>query len=113
MGYRRALAGLREGLPSPRVCSKLSGPQRPTAEVSLYVAPEAQGEGVGTGLLEEMIRRCPEFGVTTLVGFVFAHNEPSVKMNRKLGFEQWGYLPEIAELDGQQRDLMIVGKKIG
>jgi phosphinothricin acetyltransferase len=83
-----------------------------TAEVSLYIAPEAQGRGLGTLLLRRMIERCPSLGVENLVGFVFAHNAPSMAMNRKLGFETWGHLPGIAELDGLKRDLLIVGLKI-
>ena len=83
-----------------------------TAEVSLYIAPEHQGRGLGTLLLRRMIERCPELGVENLVGFVFAHNEPSMAMNRRLGFETWGHLPGIAELDGIERDLLIVGLKV-
>lgn len=83
-----------------------------TAEVSLYVAPEFHGQGIGTKLLRKMIERCPEFGVETLVGFVFAHNVASLKMNQKVGFQQWGFLPEVASLDGKKCDLMIVGLKI-
>lgn len=84
-----------------------------TAEVSLYVAPSHHGQGIGTRLLQKMIEKCPDFGVETLVGFVFAHNTASIKMNEKVGFQQWGFLPEVAQLDGQKRDLMIVGLKIG
>ena len=83
-----------------------------TAEVSVYVAPEHQGEGIGTRLLRAVIGKCPQLGVSTLLGFVFAHNDASMKMNDKLGFERWGFLPEVAELDGVKRDLIIVGLKI-
>ena len=83
-----------------------------TAEVSLYVAPGFHGQGIGTELLQKMIACCSDFGVENLVGFVFAHNFASLKMNQKVGFEQWGFLPQVAELDGEKRDLMIVGLKI-
>ncbi len=83
-----------------------------TAEVSLYIAPEHQGRGLGTRLLRRMIECCPRLGVENLVGFVFAHNAPSMAMNARLGFEQWGLLPQVAELDGIKRDLLIVGLKI-
>ncbi len=83
-----------------------------TAEVSLYVASNHHGEGIGTRLLQKMIAHCPDFGVETLVGFVFAHNLASLKMNGKVGFQQWGFLPEVAQLDGEKRDLIIVGLKI-
>ena len=83
-----------------------------TAEVSVYVAQKHHGKGFGTLLLKKMIENCPSFGVTTLLGFVFSHNEPCLRMNKKLGFERWGLLPEVAEIDGQKYDLVIDGLKI-
>ena len=83
-----------------------------TAEVGLYVAPGHHGRGIGTKVLQTVIEHCPQLGISTLLGFVFAHNEPSLKMNEKVGFQQWGYLPAVAELDGVKRDLVILGLKI-
>jgi len=83
-----------------------------TVEVSLYLAPQCQGGGLGTRMLQALIERCPAMGVRNLIGFVFAHNAPSLRMNEKVGFEQWGLLPSVAELDGVWRDLLIVGRKI-
>ena len=48
-----------------------------------------------------------------LLGFIFAHNEPSLRLFEKLGFARWGCLPRVAELDGVERDLVIVGLRIG
>jgi phosphinothricin acetyltransferase len=31
---------------------------------------------------------------------------------KKFGFEQWGYLPRVAELDGIERDLVYLGKRV-
>lgn len=83
-----------------------------TAEVSLYVDPSYQGQGIGTKLLKTIIHSCSDFGVTTLLGFVFAHNHPSIHLCKKVGFKQWGQLPQVAELDGQKRDLLILGLQI-
>lgn len=83
-----------------------------TAEVSLYVAPTFQRQGIGTKLLRTMIQSCPDFKITTLLGFVFAHNHPSVHLCKKVGFKQWGHLPQVAELDGEKRDLLILGLQI-
>jgi phosphinothricin acetyltransferase len=47
-----------------------------------------------------------------LLGFIFAHNEPSLKLFKQLGFEQWAMLPDVAELDGIERSLVILGKRI-
>ena len=82
-----------------------------TAEMSVYVDEKLRGNGIGTRLAQSMINRCDEYNVTTIVGFVFAHNAPSLALTKKLGFEHWGYLPEVAELDGEKRDLVILGLK--
>ncbi|WP_136603890.1 GNAT family N-acetyltransferase [Paenibacillus dokdonensis] len=84
-----------------------------TAEISIYVSEACRGKGVGGILLEKAFEACPSLEIKRLVGFVFGHNDPSLKLLRKYGFEDWGFLPGVAELDGIERDLVIVGKKIG
>lgn len=83
-----------------------------TAEVGLYVDPAAQRSGVATELLTAAIERAPALGIATLLGFVFAHNEKSLALCRKFGFETWGHLPRVAVLDGVERDLSILGKRV-
>jgi L-amino acid N-acyltransferase YncA len=83
-----------------------------TAEVSIYVDPKVQRAGVATQLMEHAIERAPELRLTTYLAFVFAHNGPSLALCRKFGFEQWGRLPGIAVLDGTDRDLLILGRRI-
>jgi L-amino acid N-acyltransferase YncA len=78
-----------------------------TAEVSLYIDQEWQNRGVGTFLMQKMIERCPELGVTTLIGMHFDHNEATKRLNEKFGFEQVGHLPEIAEVHGEKRGLLL------
>jgi L-amino acid N-acyltransferase YncA len=83
-----------------------------TAEVSIYISEEQRSKGLGSILLEKAIQECPRLSINTLVGFIFAHNEPSLALLKKYKFEQWGYLPKIANLDGVERDLVIMGKRI-
>jgi len=83
-----------------------------TAELSIYIRPEYHQKGVGKKLLETAIIRSPEFKIKTLLGFIFAHNYPSLGLFEKFGFSRWGYLPQIADLDGIERDLVIVGLRI-
>ena len=78
-----------------------------TAEVSLYLAPKAQGQGLGTELMQRMINACPQLGVTTLIGMHFDHNEATKRLNDNFGFQQVGHLPEIAEVYGEQRGLLL------
>jgi phosphinothricin acetyltransferase len=86
---------------------------RATAEVSVYVAADHQRSGIGRALLDRAIKTAPELGLRTLVGFVFGHNEPSLRLFTAFGFERWARLPRVAELDGVERDLVIVGRRVG
>ena len=83
-----------------------------TAEVSIYIHPQHRGAGLGKWLLGEIIRRAPALGVHKLVAVVFAHNERSVALFRGLGFEVWGRLPEVCDLDGMLADVVLLGKTV-
>ena len=83
---------------------------RGTAEISVYVHEEFRRRGVGQLLLEQAIVRAPSLGIAALVGLIFGHNEPSLKLFQRLGFERWGFFPGVAELDGVERDLVMMGR---
>ncbi|GGF82272.1 phosphinothricin acetyltransferase [Paenibacillus albidus] len=83
-----------------------------TAEISVYVGEKYRGSGAGSLLMTKALEECPRLGIKNLVGFVFGHNESSLRLLQKFGFEKWGRLPEVAELDGVPRDLVIVGRKV-
>lgn len=83
-----------------------------TAEISIYVAATHHGRKLGSLMLEKAILACPKLQIDTLLGFVFAHNQPSLKLLDKFGFSEWGHLPKVAILDGIERDLVIVGKRV-
>ena len=83
-----------------------------TTEVSIYITAHAHGQGVGTFLMERLLEHCQGNSVTTIMGFVFGHNPASLSLLKKFGFERWGFCPQIAELDGIERDLVILGKRI-
>ncbi|MCM0588842.1 MAG: N-acetyltransferase family protein [Gloeotrichia echinulata IR180] len=83
-----------------------------TAEISIYIAPGFHRCGLGRQLLAQAISESPRLGLKTLIGFIFAHNQPSLKLFETFGFQAWGNLPKVAELDGIERDLVIMGLKI-
>ena len=85
---------------------------RHTAEISIYVATAYHHRGIGSKLLTRAIAQSPQLQLTTLLGFIFVHNQPSLSLFSRHGFTQWGHLPDIAELDGIQRSLVILGRKI-
>ncbi len=86
---------------------------RGTAEISVYVHEKFRRHGVGQRLLEEAIARTPSLGITALIGLIFGHNQPSLKLFERFGFERWGFFPAVAQLDGVKRDLVIVGLHCG
>jgi phosphinothricin acetyltransferase len=81
--------------------------------VSIYVDPSTQRRGLATQLMERALARAPALGLSTFLGFVFAHNDRSVDLCRKFGFAEWGRLPRVAVLDGVERDVLILGLRIG
>ena len=83
-----------------------------TAEISVYVAPEHRQRGVGRSLLWEAVHRGPAFGLRNLVGLIFKHNTPSIQLFEGVGFQEWGHLPAVADMDGIERGLVIMGRRL-
>ena len=83
-----------------------------TAEMAIYVHPDHHRRGIAARLLEKAIDTAPSLGLENLLAFIFSHNEPSVGLFKKYGFERWGQLPGVADLDGKRVDLTILGRKI-
>jgi L-amino acid N-acyltransferase YncA len=84
-----------------------------TVEVAVYVDPRRQRRGVARALLGHAISAAPALSIRTLLGFIFAHNAPSIGLFERAGFATWGRLPRVAELDGVERDLAILGRRVG
>jgi L-amino acid N-acyltransferase YncA len=83
-----------------------------TAMVAVYVAAQHRRNGLGRHLLAAAIARAPSLGVHTLLGYIFGHNEPSLRLFEAHGFKRWAHLPRVAVLDGVERDLIIVGLRV-
>ena len=86
---------------------------RITAEISVYVAPEARGKGLGGRLVNFMLKRAPEFGIKNIVALIFSSNAASLNLFAKFGFTRWGELPEVCDMGGKPESLTILGKKLG
>ncbi|EKN65706.1 N-acetyltransferase GCN5 [Neobacillus bataviensis LMG 21833] len=83
-----------------------------TAEISIYIHQDFRGKKLGKFLIQKAIDACPKLEIKTLLGFIFGHNEPSINLFNRFGFEKWAHLPNVAVLDGIERDLLILGKRI-
>ncbi|HEX5678249.1 MAG TPA: GNAT family N-acetyltransferase [Alcanivorax sp.] len=83
-----------------------------TAEISIYIATEHQGKRLGQELLQAAAGMAPKLGVNTLIGYVFDHNTPSMRLFRSLGFCEWGRLPRVADIGGKEVSVCILGKRV-
>lgn len=83
-----------------------------TADLAIYLHPQYQGKGLGTYLITQAIERAPSLGVETLTATIFASNASSVALFKKMGFEQWGFMPRVARLEGVEKDLVLVGRRL-
>ncbi len=83
-----------------------------TAEVSIYIDPAHCSKGLGAKLLGQAMNLTAELDIETLVAYIFSHNQQSLRLFEKYGFEEWGKLPDIAVMDGNRYSLSILGKHI-
>jgi L-amino acid N-acyltransferase YncA len=83
-----------------------------TAEIGIYVREGHRSRGIGKLMLEETIRRAPGLGIKTLTAGAFAGNVPSIRLFERFGFERWAHFPRVAELDGIEQDLVVLGRRL-
>ena len=83
-----------------------------TVEVAVYTAPAARRRGHAEALLAHAVHASSRLRIKTLLAFVFAHNQPSIAVFERHRFVRWGLLPAVAELDGIERDLAILGRRL-
>ena len=83
-----------------------------TAMIAIYVAESHRRLGLGRHFLKSAIARAPAMEMHTLLGYIFGHNEPSLRLFESHGFKRWAHLPRVAVLDGVERDLIIVGLRV-
>ena len=81
------------------------------AEVSVYVAEEVRGRGVGTALLGELVRRSEDSGLWTLQAGIFPENRATVALHRKHGFREVGRRERIGKMGGRWRDTLLLERR--
>ncbi|MGQ3676894.1 GNAT family N-acetyltransferase [Tenacibaculum discolor] len=84
---------------------------RGVAEVSVYVKLGVLGKGIGSLLMDAVVKSSENNGIWTLYSSLFPENEASVKLHVKYGFRKIGYREKIAELDGVWRDTVLYERR--
>lgn len=84
-------------------------------EDSLYIAPEAQGRGIGRALLSELIAICERKGFRQMVAIIGGGNEhpASVALHSALGFRQVGVIGGSGFKLGRWLDTLIMQRGLG
>jgi L-amino acid N-acyltransferase YncA len=81
------------------------------AEVSVYVAESARGQGIGVALLSSLITESEAEGIWTLQAGIFPENIASVQLHRRFGFRVVGIRERIGCMDGVWRDVMLMERR--
>lgn len=84
---------------------------RGVAEVTVYVAENARGKGIGLALLEALIAASETNGIWTLQASIFPENVASVELHRRCGFREVGRRERIAMLHNTWHDTLLLERR--
>jgi len=83
-------------------------------EDSIYLAPEAQGAGMGRLLLAELLARCEARGARQMLAVIGdSANAASIGLHRALGFEPVGLLKSSGWKFERWLDVVIMQRELG
>ncbi|MBF9222804.1 GNAT family N-acetyltransferase [Hymenobacter ruricola] len=81
------------------------------AEVSIYIAAAARGQGVGRALLAALVAESERQGLWTLQAGIFPENAASVRLHEAAGFRLVGRRERIGQLRGHWRDTLLLERR--
>lgn len=81
------------------------------AEVSVYVAEERRGRGVGRALLGALVAESERHGLWTLQAGVLAENVGSRRLHESCGFRAVGTRERLGKLAGRWRDVLLLERR--
>lgn len=75
-------------------------------DLAYYIAPDAQGRGAGTAMLDWLLDEARRRGMRKAIGVIFADNAGSVALMHRFGFTRFGLLPAAAtDATGAMHDM--------
>lgn len=84
---------------------------RGAAEVSVYVAPDSRGHGVGHALLGALVAAAEDAGLWTLQAQILPANSASLALHRSLGFRVVGVRERIAFHRSAWTDVVLLERR--
>lgn len=82
------------------------------AEISVYVAGQRCGQGIGRALLRHAMGEAPRWHIDRLMAFIWHDNTASCGLFRSQGFGAWGSLPGVVWTEGRSLDMLILGLEL-
>ena len=83
------------------------------AEVSVYVANDARGSGVGGALLEKLVSESEANDIWTLQASIFPENTASLRLHKSCGFREVGRRERIGKMNDIWRDTVLLERRNG
>jgi phosphinothricin acetyltransferase len=83
-----------------------------TAEIAYFIRPEHTRQGLGTAMLEHLMKRARKQGIDSLLASIYCHNEASVSFHQKNGFRQCGRLLRAGRKFDQDLDVVWMQKHL-
>lgn len=81
------------------------------AEVSVYIATAARGQGLGNALMSVLVAASEAQGIWTMYSAIFPENEASLRLHLQHGFREIGRRERIAKLHGIWRDTVLLERR--
>lgn len=81
------------------------------AEVSVYVAAAARGQGLGRQLLAALVAASEQHGIWTLQAGIFEANDASLRLHAAAGFRTVGRRERIGQLHGEWRNTVLLERR--
>ncbi|AMJ62138.1 GNAT family N-acetyltransferase [Bosea sp. PAMC 26642] len=86
---------------------------RATVENSIYIAPDAQGLGIGSALLAALMRACAERGFRQMIAVIGDGTGASRRLHERAGFRLIGIAEKVGYKHGRWLDQMLMQKELG
>ncbi|WP_101842764.1 GNAT family N-acetyltransferase [Halobacillus sp. Marseille-P3879] len=81
------------------------------AEVSVYVGKRNMKQGVGSRLMESVVKDSEARGFWTLQAGIFPENKASLQLHKRAGFREVGRRERIGKMEGVWRDIILMERR--
>ncbi|MEZ4797982.1 MAG: N-acetyltransferase family protein [Flavobacteriaceae bacterium] len=81
------------------------------AEVTIYIAENQRGKGIGKQLLNALVAESEKEGFWTLQAGIFAENKASIQLHKQCGFRIVGVREKLGKLNNAWHDNVLMERR--